>query len=312
MANPEPTLTFSPVTTATETTETTEAPRDFSQKRFGGMTESSHWAMHARRWQHIGFPLRPSPADLQQVLRAFGRHFVGAPVSAKPARALLFGVTPELARLELGFPADLTAFDESPAMIAAVWPGDTSTRRARVGDWCALDLPNASIDLALGDGCLSMLPYPEGYRRLADSLARVLAPGGLFSIRLFCRPEPAESVEHVFAELFAGHVGNFHVFKWRLAMALQGDSVQVGVNLDSIWRAFQAHTGGAQVLAERLAWPLDEVSTIDNYRGSTSSYTYATAAEVVSQFATDFALIEEWRGSYELAERCPQLLFRRV
>src|SRR6185295_16228801 len=86
--------------------------------------DSSHWARHARQWASIKPPLRPSTADLAQVRALIARHYQGRAGSA----ALLFGVTPELA--ELAFPpgVKLWAFDQSQAMIAAVWPGDTPQR----------------------------------------------------------------------------------------------------------------------------------------------------------------------------------------
>ena len=271
------------------------------------MSEASHWAAQARRWQFVAAPLRPSAADLEQVEDALGRHLT----AASSSNALLCGVTPELARLPIVQRMNLVAIDQSEPMIRAVWPGDTERRRARVGDWFALDMPDASIGVALGDGCFTLLDYPNGYRRFTASLARVLHSQGLFSIRLFCRPAQAESLDEVFRQLFAGTIGNFHVFKWRLAMALQGDDVTAGVPVDRIWRTFQELCSSAASLAERVGYPVDEVLTIDNYRGATASYTYPTVAEVTRQLEPYFELVSEWRGGYELAERCPQLLFRR-
>jgi hypothetical protein len=220
-------------------------------------------------------------------------------------------VTPELAQLDFGFPIELLAVDQSTAMIEAVWPGDTPVRRARVGDWCALDVSDASLSLALGDGCFSLLDFPDGYRRFASSLARVLQRGALFSIRLFCRPPESETVTAVLEQLFARRIGNVHVFKWRLAMALHGADVHAGVRLATVWDTFQERAGGALALAQQLGWPREEVDTIDNYRGSSAAYTFPTVAEVVAHLDPDFELLERWQGDYELCERCPQLLFRR-
>ncbi len=206
---------------------------------------------------------------------------------------------------------ELLAFDQSQAMIDAVWPGDDELRRARVGDWFALDLADGSVGIALGDGCFSLLDYPHGYQRFAASLARVLARGGLFSIRLFCRPQRPEPLEDVFAALEARQIGSFHAFKWRLAMALHGDEIRRGIAVDAVWREFQARVGDGAELACRMGWPVAEVQTIDNYRGSPNVYTYPKVEEVSLQLGDRFELLEEWRGNYELGERCPQLLFRR-
>jgi len=272
------------------------------------MGEGSHWTQHAKRWQHIGPPLRPCVADLMQVKASLARH-----LSPKLSTlgALLLGVTPELAELHLPATMQLVAVDQSQAMIDGVWPGDTDCRQAKLGDWHTLDLADGSIGLVLGDGCFSTLDYPTGYRRLASSLSRVVAQAGVFSIRVFCRPARAESVDALFQAMLAGNIGNFHVFKWRLAMALQGDDPARGVGLDSIWRMFQERTDGAQAVVKRLGWPANEVLTIDNYRASSAAYSFSTVAEVVAELGPEFELVEEWHGRYELAERCPLLLFRR-
>lgn len=267
----------------------------------------SHWAEHARRWQHVGALLRPCEAEIAHVAGSLVRHFS----PRESARALLCGVTPELARLRLPMDMPLYAVDQSAPMISAVWPGDGPLRRALQGDWLALDLEDRSVDIALGDGCLTLLDFPNGHRRLSASLGRVLVPGGLFSIRSFCRPEPAESLEAVLDALFAKRIGNFHAFKWRLAMALHGDDATRGVHLADVWRTFRERCGGAAEIAQRCGYPIDEVLTIDNYREASASYSFATVAEVVSQFEAEFELIERWHGSYELSERCPLLLFRR-
>jgi hypothetical protein len=63
---------------------------------------------------------------------------------------------------------------------------------------------------------------------------RVLRPGGLFSHRFFLRPERGEKTDSVFDELRAGRIGNFHIFKWRLAMSMHG-AIEDGVRLGDIW-----------------------------------------------------------------------------
>src|SRR5262249_8099884 len=150
------------------------------------MSASSLWTLQARRWQHVGTPLRP-PASVVQALRE--RVVRRLPAEPGPLRALLFGVTPELAAIAWDRPLELLSVDQSAAMIASVWPGDTPQRRAVRGDWFELPVTPGSIDLALGDGCLSMVDHPDGQARVARSLERALRSGGLFAVRLFCRPE---------------------------------------------------------------------------------------------------------------------------
>lgn len=272
---------------------------------------SAHWNAHAARWQLIGPPLRPAAPDLDYLRASVAR--LGAPPSAYESAtrtALLLGVTPEIAELAWDPPHQLVAVDKSEGMVKAVWPGDTPTRRGMVGDWLALDLPEAPFDLVVGDGVFSLFEFPQGYARLASALSDVVKPGGLLSLRLFCRPEPSESVEEVFEALFAGTVGNFHVLKWRLAMALQGDSTR-GVRLDDIWRTFRERAGSAGELAKRLGWPAPIVGTIEGYRGVDDRYSFSTEREVAESVVGAFELLETWRPRYELGARCPHLTFRR-
>jgi hypothetical protein len=71
------------------------------------------------------------------------------------------GVTPEIAEIAWEPAHRLVAVDKSEGMVNAVWPGDTPTRRGVVGDWLALDLPDAPFDLAVGDGVFSVV-VPAG------------------------------------------------------------------------------------------------------------------------------------------------------
>jgi SAM-dependent methyltransferase len=272
------------------------------------MPAVSHWTLHAQRWQHVGTPLRP-PACVVRALRE--RVLRRLPEETRPLRALLLGVTPELAGIVWDRPYELLSVDQSEAMIASVWPGDTPERRAVRGDWFELPVTPGSIDLALGDGCLSMVDHPEGQARVGRSLERALRSGGLFAVRLFCRPERAESLERVFAALRAGEMGNFHVFKWRLAMAIQGDNARRGVRLADIWNAFRERVSEPAQLAETRGWPLAEVLTIDNYRDVDTRYSFPTLSEVRAALGQELELLETRRCEYELAERCPELLFRR-
>lgn len=224
--------------------------------------------------------------------------------------ALLLGVTPEIAEMTWPLPCRLVAVDKSEGMVNAVWPGDTPLRRALVGDWLALELPEAPFDLAVGDGVFSLLDFPDGYQRMAAALAGLVKPRGLLSLRLFCRPEPCEALPQVFGDLFGGAIGNFHVFKWRLAMALQGDATR-GVRLADIWSTFRERARGVAEVAERCGWAEPVVATIEGYRDVADRYTFSTEREVVDSLAGGFELIETWRPSYELGERCPHLTFRR-
>jgi hypothetical protein len=269
--------------------------------------ESSHWNAYAARWSLVGPPLRPSSEDVSYVKESVSRLLSPR---LQTDRALLLGVTPELARIEWRPPLPLLAVDRSEGMVRGVWPGDSELRRALVADWHELNDDAGTFGLVLGDGIFTLLDYPSGYQRLGQKLAQLVRIGGLLSVRLFCRPERAESVDDVFTALFARRIGNFHIFKWRLAMAMQGSETH-GVQLSDIWNEFNARVPSHAQLAAEVAYPEREISTIDGYREVRDRYSYSTEAEAVAVLEPAFELVETWRPSYELGERCPHLTFRR-
>ncbi len=266
----------------------------------------SHWDAYAARFRLVGRPLRPGPEDTEHARDAIRRHL---PVELAQRGALLLGVTAELAEVAWEPPVQLLAVDKSEGMIGGIWPGDAPHRRAQLGDWLTLQPPSGGFGLALGDGVMTLFEYPSGYAALGAALGRLLAPGGLLWLRAFCRLQATESVDEVMRALWGGSIGNFHVFKWRLAMALQGDATR-GVRLADIWSELVARTSVAE-LARRTGFPEAEVATIDGYRDVQDRYSFSTAEEIVRALAPHFELIERWQPSYELGERCPHLLFCR-
>jgi SAM-dependent methyltransferase len=269
-----------------------------------------HWNRHAQQWQFIGSPLRPAPEDVKAFERLVAESLSnGGP---RPRRAALLGVTPELATMDWPVGTQLVAFDRCPGMVAEIWPGRALGPSAGVvrADWRQLPLGDASFDVVVGDGCYTLIDSIAGYRAVGAAVARALAPDGGFVMRFFVRPEAPEPLDAVFAALRAGTIGSFHVFKWRLAMALHG-ALDDGVRVASIWDAWNAHEGDADALAARLGWRAAEVRTIDAYRGADARYTFPTLAEARELLAHHFDEEACQFGSYELGERCPTLALRR-
>mgnify|MGYP001552746026 CR=1 FL=1 len=267
-------------------------------------SRTRHWDAYAARWQLIGPPLRPAKVDIEYLSASVSR------LRPQAKTALLLGVTPEIAEMAWAPGCQLVAVDKSEGMVRAVWPGDTARRRAVVADWFGLDVPEAPFDVVVGDGVFTLLEFPQGYARLGQALAALVKPGGLLSLRLFCRTEPGETLERVISDVSARAIGNFNVFKWRLAMALQGD-VTRGVRLADVYRTFVERTGGVAKLASCTGWPEAIIGSIEGYRDIDDRYSYSTEREVEGCLAQDFELLETWRPGYELGERCPHLNFRR-
>lgn len=173
------------------------------------------WDERAAHFDDWGPPLRPPPEDLALYARFVARRFTGR---RNALRALLMGVTPELARLDWPVPLDLTAVDQSAPMVRRVWPGDVpGRRRAVVGDWMRWQ-PAQPLDLVLTDGAPVFFARPGA---LFEHVRSILAGDGAFVVRAFCAPPVREGLDDVLADLQAGRIGNFHLFKWRIAMALQ-------------------------------------------------------------------------------------------
>ncbi len=260
-----------------------------------------HWPRHARQWALVGPPLRPSPADVAAVRAQLAR--------CGPApRGLVLGVTPEL--IGAGWPATarLIAIERSADVIAAIGPrGPAAT--ALQADWRALPLAARSIELAVGDGALSTLRFPDDYRALAGELARVLAPGGRVALRLFAAPAVAEPLDAVAAALAAGTIGSFHALKWRVAMAIQPADRNVAVA--AIGRAVEALCGDRAALAARTGWSPAVIAAIDSYRGSRLTYSFPTQAEVIAALGDALAVVDELVPTYELGARCPTVTWAR-
>ena len=267
---------------------------------------SDHWRRHALQWHSVGPPLRPCHEDVavaeQMVARAYRN------VGGGSMRNALLGVTPELVGMTWPAGSRLLPVDRSIEMIREILPRRAAVPMAPVGaSWLALPLCDDSLDCVVGDGCFTVLENVEAHRRLCHELRRVLRPGRFFVIRLFVQPTKREPVATVFDDLEAGLIGNFHIFKWRLAMALH-DNLDEGVPVRDIWRCWTQAGVDAEDLAARLNWPIDVVSTIEVYRDSSARYTFPTLEEARAVLGEAFEELDCHVPDYELGSRCPTLL----
>jgi SAM-dependent methyltransferase len=242
--------------------------------------------------------LRPSRADVAI--------YEAAVKEMRAPRALVLGVTPEIVGMQWPAGTDLLALDRSAGMIEHVWP-----RKGRVArsDWLKLALPDAARDIVIGDNPFTRHRYPEGHRAMLASIRRVLAPGGLLALRYFCRAEQDETPARVFGELRERKIGNFHIFKWRLAMALQ-PSVAEGVAWGQVWDAWNAEVRGPEALMRDLGWKPEVLRTIEVNRGSTDRVTFPTLSEIRKVLEESFTVLRSFVPSYEMGDRCPIVVAR--
>jgi hypothetical protein len=256
----------------------------------------SHWADYHRLWNRLMPPQRPHP----EAVAAFG-HQVGG----HGGRLLLLGMTPELASLG----TCLVAVDRNRAMIGAIWPGDRDDRWAIQADWLSLPFAPSSFTAAIGDGSFNNLLYPSQYRGLFDELVAAVQPGGRLVMRVFVSPDRPERLGQLRHAAFSGQGGSFHAFKWRLASAIIAESGDPNIPVQQILDGFKTLFPDRGALAEAASWPIDDIATIDAYRGSADVYSFPTVAQFRATLPPAVAGFRVGRsGAYELAERCPLMI----
>ena len=265
-----------------------------------GHAERDHFARIAPQWSQFGPPLRPTSEDTAFMQRI---------VSHRQERldAVVLGVTPEIVGCTWPAGTRLTAVDHSSKMIAALWPPKQTAEDAAavLGDWCAMPLASASVDLVAGDGCFIVLPYPQGYDSLLREVRRVLRPGGRLAIRVFLRPDAGESVDDIARDLALGNIGSVHVLKLRLLAALHGAS-GAGTLLDDVshhWHTMRHVVKPTQT----RGWSAEEIVSIENYRGMSARYYLPTLNEFRACLHGFFVESACDIGGYEIADRCPTL-----
>lgn len=280
---------------------TTDAERSSLEKR------RLHWGDLGRLWARLGPPLRPSPEDVASYIAALGCRAD----PTVPPRALILGVTVEIFELPWPRSTHLVALDHTEAMIHCVWPGERS--QTICADWLAMPLAAASRDVVFCDGGVTVLPYPDGMRRLAAGLEHVLVPGGICALRLYVPPAKAEPAGRVLEDLLAGRIANLNLLKLRLGMALQ-DSPCTGVELAAIWNALHEAAPDFEELAARIGWSIDYLTPINTYRNSAVRYYFPSAAQVLAVFAKQapaLALQQLRHPSYTLGECCPMIVLKK-
>lgn len=274
----------------------------------GPQSPSPLWERNARLWQFIGPPLRPSAEDI---------NFVASILQSLPnadaddaLASILLGVTPELAAVLTA--TRMLSIDRSMAMIRGIGARHPRGPRARsvVADWRRMPVRGEIADLIAGDGCYTALDFPAGYRALSREVVRALKPAGRFVVRLFVSPERRETPQAVFDDLLGGRIGNFHIFKWRLAMAVQSRPEE-GVRLGDIWTTWNSSAIDPQFLINAFGWPASAVGTIEAHCGVNERFTFPTLTEVRAILHEYFCELGALVPSYELGERCPSLVLEK-
>lgn len=222
----------------------------------------------------------------------------------------ILGVTPEV--VQLGWPAHvrLHAFDMSAEMIAKVWrPHPNLPSSVRELRWQDLPLADNAVACAVGDGSLNCLQGLSEYPEVLHQVARALRPNGALIMRMFIRPDTRATLEEVEAAVADGTVETFHALKWHVAMAL-AEAPEYAVRVTAIRDAIIAIFPDREKLASARGWPREAIDTIDSYEGAETRYNFPTLEAVRNVSSPSFEMVEIVTGNYEIAERCPTLLFK--
>jgi hypothetical protein len=253
------------------------------------------WDDFHRRWSRLKPPLRAN----EEVVAA-----IGAIIADHRARALLLGITPELANIA----ASTIAVDKSESMIARIWPGDTTTRRAVLGNWLAMPLNAREFSAVIGDGSLNVIDFAD-YAVLFSRLEKILLPDARLAVRIYETPASCETVAQLRDAAMAGAIAGFHAFKWRLAMAMASDRKKPTVAVAAIHAVFEQIFSDRDSLAKATGWSRADIDEIDAYAEQDIFLNFPTRAEVLAVLPKSFFSPRfETSGTYELAERCPILV----
>lgn len=269
---------------------------------------AGHWPEVARQWEQVGPPLRPSTQDIAFLTDAIDSWVRdnGAP------RTLILGVTAELYHLPWPNGTNVLAVDHTQCMIDAIWPGP---RNAVIcAEWTTMPLQQGSRDIVLCDGGVNLLTYPNGHRQLVRTLHRVIASGGLCILRLFVPPKEHEATDNVLQDLLEAKIPDLNLLKLRLWMALHKDITQ-GIQLKRVWDAIHRVAPDFKRLASRIGWPLEHLLVINTYRNCSVRYFFLSLDDVRHLFCRNpggFELETVQVPTYELGERCPTVVLRRI
>lgn len=224
----------------------------------------------------------------------------------RPPQALLLGATPQIASMRWPQGTTLIAADHSLPLIEAIWPGNTPSRQIAGAEWTELPLPDGCCDIAIGDGSLACVRYPDGMRAVASEVRRVLRQGGKFITRVYLRREVSEHKEDLVEELLRGEIPSFHWFKFRLLMAMQ-ESVEQGVAVEDVYRYWVSLKIDAQALSERTGWDANGIRMIELYRDANTVYAFPTLHEMRALLSEHFGEITISMPSPVMGDRCPIL-----
>jgi len=270
-------------------------------------TNESIWSKQSTRWSNVGSPTRPSLED-SAIMTKQARLCLNY---IKEPKICVLGVTPEIIQLDWPNKAKLYAFDSSKDMIKKLWIYNRKIdSQVSMADWNHLPLKKNSMNFILGDGSFTALQGIEEHKSVTREIERVLKNGGSLIMRCFIRPNKKETINQIKKDVESNKILNFGTLKWRIAMALT-DSKTSTVQPSHIYNIFHETFKDLSKLTSYNKWTLDDISTLDSYANMSGFFTFLTESSLKQYMPKNLKFISKKIGNYELAERCPTMLFKK-
>jgi hypothetical protein len=187
-----------------------------------------------------------------------------------------------------------------------------STQSVRQANWLDMDAAFGRYSAVIGDCSINVLQSSAEIDVLLGIVHERLASNGIFACRVFERPDEAITENDLHRVIDEGVHGNFHAFKWQIAMSLAGE-FGARVKAIDILARFNRLFPDRQNIAELTGWNIEVINTIDVYEHSGLVVCFPNRQEFDDYFSAHFEQFE-WKscGTYDLAERCPIVVARRL
>lgn len=246
----------------------------------------ANWEAAGKAWRPRP-PLTPGAQDIEWYERAARETRV-----AGSLRALQLGVTPGIAVMAWPQTSSIVAVDWAAAMIRHVWPRAGLPPGAAVvrANWFAMPLADNSRDFVISDGCFTVIGGIQAARDLNREVSRVLKPAGTFAIRMFCRGDEPPAVEQVFDDLLNGRQTDLGLFRFLLAMAVQGDD-PTGVSTSDVGRLWKERVANPARAARQFDWLDSDIISLERWRTQQVRYVFFTLAEFRALVAPYFDVV---------------------
>lgn len=265
----------------------------------------SVWDKHANRWEHIGFPTRPSAEDA----RIFADLASAYNTCCDQTKIIVLGVTPEVVGANWPHGSVIEAVDMNPWMIENVYmPHPTLKTSVTLAHWQSMPMEDKSIDLIVGDGIFTPLETKDDYDALFCEMKRVLKPGGVMIVRAFLRPVISETIDSIVKKALDGSIKYFGSLKWRIAMSMI--DAQFSVKASEIHRVFEENFPDRKKLESLSGWEAKTIETIDSYKETDSIFTFPTLNQLTNLSQNYTRIVDMRYGNYELSIRCPIVVFQ--